>query len=87
MVGFERGYRVSWQTTLGGGGAEVIEDNAFRWSGDHCSVDPSLVPGILLSSRALRTEGASVIDIAPTILDLLGVPRPKEWEGRSLVAK
>ena len=45
------------------------------------------VPGILLSSRALRTEGASVLDIAPTILDLLGVPRPKEWEGRSLVAK
>ncbi|HEU4395019.1 MAG TPA: alkaline phosphatase family protein [Planctomycetota bacterium] len=87
VVGFERGYRVSWQTTLGGGAAEVIEDNRFPWSGDHCSVDPSLVPGILLSSRPLRTEGASVMDLAPTILDWFGVPRPEGWDGKSLLAK
>ena len=87
VVGFERGYRVSWQTTLGGGAADVIEDNRFPWSGDHCSVDPSLVPGILLSSRPLRTEGASVLDVAPTVLDLLRVPPPPEWEGKSLLPK
>jgi predicted AlkP superfamily phosphohydrolase/phosphomutase len=87
VVGFEKGYRVSWQSTLGGGGAEVIEDNAFPWSGDHCSVDPSLVPGILLSTERLRTEKASVIDVAPTILDLLGVPAPPDWDGRSLIVR
>jgi bisphosphoglycerate-independent phosphoglycerate mutase (AlkP superfamily) len=65
----------------------VIEDNRFPWSGDHCSVDPSLVPGILLSSRPLRTEGASVMDLAPTILDWFGVPRPEGWDGKSLLPK
>ena len=87
VVGFEKGYRVSWQSTLGGGGAEVIEDNRFPWSGDHCSVDPSLVPGILVSSIPLRTEGAGVMDVAPTVLDLFGVPAPKEWDGRSLLPR
>ncbi len=87
VVGFERGYRVSWQTTLGGGGRTTIEDNLFRWSGDHCSVDPSLVPGILVSSLPLQLNGAAVIDVAPTILDLVGVAVPEEWDGKSLVGK
>jgi len=87
VVGFERGYRVSWQTTLAGGGEKVIEDNLFRWSGDHCSVDPSLVPGILLSNRKLDGKGATVLDIAPTVLDLFKVPAPPEWDGRSLLPK
>ena len=87
VVGFERGYRVSWQTTLGGGGEAVIEDNRFPWSGDHCSVDPSLVPGILLSNRKLTAEGASVLDIAPTVLDLFKVKAPPGWDGRSLLPK
>jgi len=87
VVGFEKGYRVSWQTTLGGGAERVIEDNDQPWSGDHCSVDPSLVPGILLSNRPLRTEGASVLDIAPTVLDLFGVKAPPEWDGKSLLQR
>lgn len=87
VVGFERGYRVSWQTTLGGGGSEVIEDNRFPWSGDHCSVDPSLVPGILATSFPLGAGEPSVMDVGPTVLDLLGVPRPAEWDGKSLVGK
>jgi predicted AlkP superfamily phosphohydrolase/phosphomutase len=87
VVGFESGYRVSWQTTLGGGGDRVIQDNPFRWSGDHCSVDPSLVPGILVSGVPLRLEGAGVMDVAPTVLDLFGVPRPAGWDGKSLVPR
>ncbi len=87
VVGFEKGYRVSWQTTLGGGGEKVIEDNLFPWSGDHCSVDPSLVPGVLLSDVRLRTEGAGVMDVAPTVLDLFGVEPPPGWDGKSLLPK
>jgi predicted AlkP superfamily phosphohydrolase/phosphomutase len=87
VVGFERGYRVSWQTTLGGGGEKVIEDNLFPWSGDHCSVDPSLVPGILLSNVRLLTGGAGVMDVAPTVLDLFGIAPPPEWDGKSLLPK
>ena len=87
VVGFERGYRVSWQTSLGGGGAEVIEDNRFPWSGDHCSVDPSLVPGILLTSFPVKGEKPSIMDVAPTVLDLFRVPAPPDWDGKSLVGK
>jgi predicted AlkP superfamily phosphohydrolase/phosphomutase len=87
VVGFESGYRVSWQTTLGGGGEKVIEDNLLPWSGDHCSVEPSLVPGILVSGVPLRTEGAGVMDVAPTVLDLFGVPAPDGWDGKSLLPK
>src|SRR5262249_43748147 len=31
-----------------------------------------------------RMEGASIIDMAPTILALTGVPIPMEWDGRVL---
>ncbi|MBZ0254568.1 alkaline phosphatase family protein, partial [bacterium] len=37
QVGFNEGYRVSWQTCLGGISSELIEDNLEKWSGDHCS--------------------------------------------------
>src|SRR6185436_3476547 len=41
------GYRVSWQTSLGGVPKQVFEPNKAVWSGDHCSVDPEIVKGIL----------------------------------------
>jgi arylsulfatase A-like enzyme len=28
----------------------------------------------------------SILDIAPTIADIMGVPAPREWEGKSLAA-
>ena len=37
------GYRVSWQTSLGGIPKQLIEPNKQVWSGDHCSVDPEIV--------------------------------------------
>src|SRR5581483_4524495 len=40
------GYRVSWQTSLGGIPKDLIEPNKQVWSGDHCSVDPEIVNGI-----------------------------------------
>ena len=30
-------------------------------------------------------EGMSILDIAPTVADVMGIPKPDEWEGRSLV--
>lgn len=80
-------YRVSWQTSLGGFPGAMIQDNDKNWSGDHCSVDPSLVKGILLSNRKLtssRPGGAEVIDIGPTILKALGVPLPANVDGKPL---
>lgn len=84
VVDFNAGYRVSWNTALGGFGDVLIEDNRKRWGGDHI-VAPALVPGVLFSSHALATRAASMVDLAPTILDLLGVPATSAMEGTSLL--
>ena len=49
VVGYERGYRASWQTTLGAVPIELLEPNRQKWSGDHC-IDPALVPGVLFAN-------------------------------------
>lgn len=79
------GYRVSWQTSLGGVQKEMIQPNPQVWSGDHCSVDPEIVNGIFLSNRKLQTTRAPYIgDIYPTVLGLLGVKPPYELDGVEL---
>jgi predicted AlkP superfamily phosphohydrolase/phosphomutase len=84
VVGFERGYRVSWQTSLGGIPPSIIEPNERRWSADHCSVDPDLVPGVLFSSRPLDATAPSIIDVAPSVLKRLGIAPPASMDGRDL---
>lgn len=81
---FGDGYRVSWATALGGVPHGIIEDNVKRWSGDHI-VDPMLVPGVLFMNRAFAGERARLIDLAPTVLAALGVPRTPVMEGESLL--
>lgn len=84
VVGFERGYRVSWQTSLGGIPPEVIEPNLRRWSADHCSVDPSEVPGVFFSSRPVDAADPRITDVAPTVLSGLGLKPPASMDGRDL---
>jgi len=62
----------------------VFEDNLKAWSGDHCSNDPSLVPGVLFSSARLAAGAPGIADIYPTVLALLGVPPVGGIDGRSL---
>ena len=81
---FAEGYRASWGTSMGGVPAGVIEDNTKAWSGDHI-IDPALVPGFLTMSRPFRGQGASLVDLAPTILGALGVPPGPFLEGVTLL--
>src|ERR1051325_9624050 len=70
------GYRVSWQTSLGGIPKNLLEPNKQVWSGDHCSVDPEIVKGIFFYNRKLTTDRAPYIaDVYPTVLGLLGVKK------------
>jgi len=79
------GYRVSWQTSLGGIPKDLIEPNKQVWSGDHCSVDPDIVRGIFFYNRKLATDRAPYIaDIYPTVLGLLGVKAPYQLDGVEL---
>jgi predicted AlkP superfamily phosphohydrolase/phosphomutase len=79
------GYRVSWQTSLGGVPKNLIEPNKQVWSGDHCSVDPEIVKGIFFYNRKLTTGRAPYIaDVYPTVLGLLAVKAPYELDGVEL---
>jgi predicted AlkP superfamily phosphohydrolase/phosphomutase len=84
IVGYNRNYRASWETILGGFPRQHLLDNTDAWSGDHC-VDPSFVPGVLLSSRPLPAGSPRIEDLAPTILGAFGVPTPEGMTGRRLV--
>ena len=84
VVGFNRNYRVSWQTALGGVPPEIIEYNMEKWSGDHCSVDRDLIPGMLLANRKIERSNPDLRDIAPSALRYLDCPVPEEYEGRDL---
>ena len=79
------GYRVSWQASLGVVTPDLYEENRQVWSGDHCSVDPDVVPGILFSSRPLRTAPRpNMADLPATIYKALGVTPPEKLDGAPL---
>jgi predicted AlkP superfamily phosphohydrolase/phosphomutase len=84
IVGYNVGYRVSWDAAVGKCGPAVLSDNTKAWSGDHC-IHPSLVPGVLFSNYKLNTASAEIIDLGPTVLDLLGVAAPDYMDGKSLL--
>jgi bisphosphoglycerate-independent phosphoglycerate mutase (AlkP superfamily) len=81
IVGYNDGYRTSWDAAVGKVSAQVFEDNCKAWSGDH-SVDPALVPGVLFSNRKIEARDPGIEDMAPTVLQLFGVDRPAWMEGR-----
>lgn len=83
FVGCKPGYRASWDSVTGKISADIFEDNTKAWSGDHC-VDPKSVPGILLSNAKINSTTPQIVDIAPSVLDLFGVPIPKYMEGKPL---
>lgn len=78
FLGFAPTYRVAWSNAIGSLDRSAISDNKNTWSGDHVSVDPSHVPGVLFSNRAFsHASVAGLIDIAPTILVRYGIdPAP-----------
>ena len=84
IVANNNGYRVSWQTSLGGIPKDLIEDNKKNWSADHCSLDPEITKGIFLSNMKFDVDEANIMDIFPTILQLLNIPIPEDIDGRVL---
>jgi len=68
VVGYAPGYRASWQTTLGAAPSRLIDDNARKWSGDHCMA-PDAVPGVLFTSFQMDQSLESIADIAAWVLD------------------
>jgi predicted AlkP superfamily phosphohydrolase/phosphomutase len=85
VLGFNRGYRISWQSPMGGFPREVFEDNTQKWSGDHMTA-PDLLPGIVIANREIAAEAPALQDLTATVLGLFGVEKPKEMTGANVLA-
>lgn len=86
IVGYHRGYRASWATTMGDMTDAAVDDNDAAWSADHC-IAASEVPGVIFSNRPLVRREMSLVDMAPTILAEFGIVKPAAMKGRSILAK
>jgi len=83
LLGFNVGYRASWQTALGGTPNLLIEDNKRKWGGEHI-FDPTQVPGVIFVNKKINLKNPSIIDFAPTILSLFNINKPEDMPGKSL---
>ncbi len=83
IIGYNRGYRASWATPLGGIPENILEDNKQKWSGDHC-MDPEVIPGIIFTNKKIISEAPALFDLTATILQLFGIEKPKDMIGNSI---
>ena len=86
LVGWEGGYRHSWECATGQVTPEVFTDNDRSWSGDHC-VDPSIVPGVFFCNRAIAEENPRLIDVPASVLGLFDVEKPGYMTGQMIFAE
>ncbi len=85
IVANRPGYRVSWQSSLGVPTATVFEDNRDVWSGDHCSLDPDLVRGVLFASKPFRADPVpGIADVTASVRALYGGPVVEDAAGKAL---
>ncbi len=83
LVGWEGGYRHSWECAVGQVTGEVFSDNTRSWSGDHC-VDPSIVPGVFFCNRAIAEKAPRLVDVPASVLRLFGQEIPRYMQGRMI---
>jgi predicted AlkP superfamily phosphohydrolase/phosphomutase len=85
ILGFNRGYRISWASPLGGFPKDIFEDNRQKWSGDHMSA-PETLWASLVVNRKVRAASPALYDITATILDLFGAEKSPGMIGSSICA-
>jgi predicted AlkP superfamily phosphohydrolase/phosphomutase len=84
VIGYNQGFRASWDSVTGKVNSTVFEDNTKAWSGDHC-IDPRHVPGVFFFNRKIASKSPSIMDVAPTVLTLFGLSVPAHMDGRPLL--
>jgi len=83
LLGYNWGYRNSWETALGEIPKNFIGINKKKWGGDHC-IEPSLVPGVIFSNRHIKMKNPGLEDLAPTIIREAGAKPLPEMEGKNI---
>jgi predicted AlkP superfamily phosphohydrolase/phosphomutase len=84
IVNYSPGYRVSWDTPLGGVPERIFSTNMKKWSGDHV-VEPKSVPGVLYMNKNFIKDNVNLTDMAPTILAAFGLNHQEPLEGRPIL--
>jgi len=80
VVGYDWGYRTTWESVLGEFPREVFIDNLEAWSGDHQN-DYRLVPGVLLTNREIALAEPALYDVTVAVLDEFGLAPTAEMIG------
>ncbi|MCX6339241.1 MAG: alkaline phosphatase family protein [Candidatus Aureabacteria bacterium] len=83
LVGYDWGYRTSWESALGDVTADLLTVSREKWSGDHCGAT-EIVPGILFASKKIKLAQPHLYDIAPAILAEFGISKPADMVGTSI---
>jgi predicted AlkP superfamily phosphohydrolase/phosphomutase len=85
-VGYNSGYRGSWETALGKVTRALLTDNAKKWSGDHCMAR-EVIPGVLFTSKRVAYSRPALYDLAPTILGEFGIDKDADMDGTDLFSR
>ena len=80
VVGYDWGYRTTWESVLGEFPRETFIDNLEAWSGDHQN-DYRLVPGVLLTNREIALAEPALYDVTVAVLDEFGLAPTAEMIG------
>ncbi|MEW5693763.1 MAG: nucleotide pyrophosphatase, partial [Candidatus Hydrogenedentota bacterium] len=83
IIGYNKGYRTSFESAKGIIEEEIISDNLLCWVGDH-SIDPEFVKGVCITNFTQKAD-PEIIDIAPTVLKIMGTKIPEYIDGKSLI--
>ncbi len=84
IVGYNRGYRSSWDSPLGEFPKEIFEDNTEAWSGDH-AMDYRHVPGVLITNRTITMDEPFLYDLTVAVLDEYGIAPLPEMIGSDCI--
>jgi hypothetical protein len=61
----------------------TIVKNAQIWYGDHATNAPADTAGFALGNSKAIPADASLLDVGPTVLSLVGVEKPADYEGKA----
>tara|TARA_B110000879_G_C11119559_1_gene491142 strand:- start:988 stop:1632 length:645 start_codon:yes stop_codon:yes gene_type:complete len=85
-----KGYLQNSIVVLTADHGEALGERAEFSHGKNVYTDQILIPILIYDSDTVQyknTKYATSLDIAPTIVDRLGLPIPESWEGNSLFSK
>ncbi|MCK5862047.1 MAG: alkaline phosphatase family protein [Candidatus Hydrogenedentes bacterium] len=85
-LAWKNGYRYSCTRARGGASLETLDPTEWCGGKERGNSGVHRNPALLMSNRAIGCDFPSLIDIAPTVLDFLGISLPP-MDGVSMIAK